>query len=585
MAGHVLVIGVDGTRFDALGAEATPSIWGLDVLTPITIDEATPSWSGPCWSNIATGVPVALHGITGNDFTGHRLAEHPDFLTVATRAGFGTLLAVAGWPPLATTEDGGPLFAEVSRREFVEASERHGMAAWDVADETVTAQAVSIIEADGPHASFVYLGAVDIAGHLIGAGADYHAAVRAADQRVGRLVAAVAARPDAADWTIVVVTDHGHLDEGGHGGREPEVITAWAGISGPGASGPAVASHLDIAPLVRHCLSLSQNGLWFPSPPMLMPPGNPARLPGGIQAGHVGHRHAQQLDQCYRAAFLEWCLLAGRRPVGDDKRRWRAPEHVRRRARGARETDGPGGGQWQERPSASGEIHPRKHARYSGQPAGRMTGPAEIMQARDQDFCQQSGIFACGVEVWVEDGDLSAGRPRGKHTEQVGQLRRVQSARGGAVNRRHEGRVEDVHVQMQPVAVQFVAVHDGQQRVRGGLRPGLADAAGRDDRVDERADLGQPLVVIAAAGMDRVAGQEVRSGAIHVGDGRPVHAYRRREVLTGQAEAPVAVPRVPEIGVAVQVHQAVPAPPAEREPGPDEQAAVPAEHQRSVSRV
>ena len=185
MSGHVLVIGVDGTRFDALSADATPAIWAADVLTPITIDDATPSWSGPCWANIATGVPVDQHGVTGNDLSGHQLATHPDFLTVATRAGFSTLLAVAGWPPLATDEDGGPLFAEVSRREFVEASEGDGMAAWDVADETVTSLTVSIIEADGPQASFVYLGAVDIAGHLIGAGADYHAAVRAADQRVG----------------------------------------------------------------------------------------------------------------------------------------------------------------------------------------------------------------------------------------------------------------------------------------------------------------------------------------------------------------------------------------------------------------
>ena len=58
------------------------------------------------------------HGITGNDLTGHRLAEHPDFVTRATRAGLPTLLAVSGWPPLALAEDGGPLFAEASTREF-----------------------------------------------------------------------------------------------------------------------------------------------------------------------------------------------------------------------------------------------------------------------------------------------------------------------------------------------------------------------------------------------------------------------------------------------------------------------------------
>jgi len=62
---------------------------------------------------------LAGHGITGNDLTGHRLAEHPDFVTRATRAGLPRLLAVSGWPPLALAEDGGPLFAEASTREFV----------------------------------------------------------------------------------------------------------------------------------------------------------------------------------------------------------------------------------------------------------------------------------------------------------------------------------------------------------------------------------------------------------------------------------------------------------------------------------
>ena len=58
-------------------------------------------------------------GSPGNDLTGHRLADHPDFVTVATRAGLPTLFAVSGWPPLALATDGGPLFAEASRREFV----------------------------------------------------------------------------------------------------------------------------------------------------------------------------------------------------------------------------------------------------------------------------------------------------------------------------------------------------------------------------------------------------------------------------------------------------------------------------------
>jgi hypothetical protein len=96
---HVLVIGVDGVRFDLLGPEVTPVIWGFGrdgFLGPVPVDESTPTWSGPCWATIATGRGVEGHGITGNDLTGHRLADHPDFVTVATRAGLPAAYHAAG---------------------------------------------------------------------------------------------------------------------------------------------------------------------------------------------------------------------------------------------------------------------------------------------------------------------------------------------------------------------------------------------------------------------------------------------------------------------------------------------------------
>jgi len=257
---HVLVIGVDGVRFDLLGPKVTPVIWGLGrdgFLGPVPIDETTPTWSGPCWATIATGCGVDGHAVTGNDLTGHELAAHPDFVTLATRAGLPTLLAVSGYPPLALAEDGGPMFAEAARREFVAVAEV-SLEAWEEADEAVTALAAKILAEEGPRLSFVYLGAADFAGHALGAGAAYREAARIADQRVGRLLAAVRSRSSAAyeGWTIVVVTDHGHLDEGGHGGREPEVATAWAAAAGPGI-GPGstpVTRQTQIAPLVLAAL-------------------------------------------------------------------------------------------------------------------------------------------------------------------------------------------------------------------------------------------------------------------------------------------------------------------------------------------
>ena len=176
-AGHVLVVGVDGVRSDLLGPDRTPSIWALGqdgFLAPVPVDETTPTWSGPCWATIATGTGVDGHAITGNDLTGHRLADHPDFVTLATRAGLPTLLAVSGWPPLALAADGGPLFAEASRREFVAVPETS--LAWDRRRNQPgdlgcrrrghhPARRGPSWPQDAPRVSFVYLGGVDIAGH------------------------------------------------------------------------------------------------------------------------------------------------------------------------------------------------------------------------------------------------------------------------------------------------------------------------------------------------------------------------------------------------------------------------------------
>ena len=294
--GHVLVIGVDGVRFDLVRPDTMPSAWSIGrdgFLAVVPVDEATPTWSGPCWATIATGTGVDRHGVTGNDLTGHRLADHPDFVTLATRAGLPTLLAVSGWPPLALPEDGGPLFAEASRREFAavpesslawDGGDQASLASWDAADEAITALAVAILAGEAPRVSFVYLGGVDITGHVTGAGGAYRTAARAADRRIGRLVSAVRSRPAGEDWTIVVVTDHGHLDQGGHGGREHEVATAWAAVAGPGirpGASPLITRQDQVAPLV-----LAAAGWHGPLPghapgPFGTNPGRAVRGPSG----------------------------------------------------------------------------------------------------------------------------------------------------------------------------------------------------------------------------------------------------------------------------------------------------------------
>ena len=70
---------------------------------------------------------------------------------------------------------------------------------------------------------------------LLGVGMEYRDYIEASDRRLGEMLAAVAVREGSADefWTVVVVTDHGHVDAGGHGGETDAERTAWIATCGP----------------------------------------------------------------------------------------------------------------------------------------------------------------------------------------------------------------------------------------------------------------------------------------------------------------------------------------------------------------
>jgi predicted AlkP superfamily pyrophosphatase or phosphodiesterase len=258
---RVLIIGIDGVRLDVLHTTATPhldAVAAAGFLAPVRIDDATPTWSGPCWATVATGVSVARHGITHNVFTGHNLAAYPDFLTMASLAGKRSYLSVGSWEPLATAACGGPLFAAPDRLTFTS----HGIDC-DRGDEAATVDAERELVAADYDVAFVYLGDVDETGHELGVGAEYTAAVERADARVGRLVAALRSRPGyaAEDWTVIAVTDHGHVDEGGHGGDSDLERTAWIAACGPGiapGSEPGTLRHVDVAAHVYEALGLTE---------------------------------------------------------------------------------------------------------------------------------------------------------------------------------------------------------------------------------------------------------------------------------------------------------------------------------------
>jgi arylsulfatase A-like enzyme len=264
---RVLVVGIDGVRLDVLRRLSTPHLDTLAAdgfLTPIEVDDRTPTMSGPCWTTIVTGVSVEKHGVWSNDFTGHRLDVFPDFATrLAQRDGRRTFVA-AGWQPLMQIRDGGPLFRAPSRAAYISPS-ADTPEAWEACDEQITEEAVRVLAGDDIDASFVYLGAPDETAHFLGCGDAYEAAVLRADARVGRLLDAVRSRASygSEQWTVLVVTDHGHVGAGGHGGRSHEERTAWLIAAGPGLrSAPPKVRHVDVAAQVFASLGRDADRHW-----------------------------------------------------------------------------------------------------------------------------------------------------------------------------------------------------------------------------------------------------------------------------------------------------------------------------------
>ncbi|UCC83807.1 MAG: alkaline phosphatase family protein [Gemmatimonadota bacterium] len=232
----VLVIGIDGVRPDVLAEVPTPAIDALiseGAFSGRVITEAQ-TISGPGWSSMLTGVWPEKHGVTSNDFTGNNYATYPDFLSrLELIDGDFSTFAVVDWAPLGSEASGGPLLSDTIDVKLDFDGDQLG---YQEGDNRSVAAAVRFLEHQDPDAAFVYIGYPDVAAHDHGGRSqEYYQSIETADVHVGRLVAALRNRPtyEREDWLILVSTDHGHRDAGGHGGDSPEERTVFFLASGP----------------------------------------------------------------------------------------------------------------------------------------------------------------------------------------------------------------------------------------------------------------------------------------------------------------------------------------------------------------
>ena len=243
---HVVAILVDALRVDtAANPDVMPYLNQLRAEgASATIHSGTPSYSFPGWSVLMTGA--------WTDLSDGPAMNPPDgeSATPWTQDNVFTAVHNAG---MRTAFSGTDFFPQVIPPQALDTS-------FTVHDETVANdelsanEAVKFIQSGQYPLLLVHINQVDFAGHYEGGVLDPHwdqAATRA-DKLIEQIVSSLDLKKD----TVLIFSDHGQIDAGGHGGQDPVVliqpfIMAGAGVL-PGDYGDI--DQVDVAPTITTLL-------------------------------------------------------------------------------------------------------------------------------------------------------------------------------------------------------------------------------------------------------------------------------------------------------------------------------------------
>jgi hypothetical protein len=232
---HVLVIGVDGTNLRRVIAGDNPNFDALmgDSVTGVASIVGHTTISNPSWTAILTGAWDNQTGVINNIFTADTYMKWP---TVINQLEYFNseidTMVIADWDVITDIAQAGQYPVDT----YSLVPQVPGDTNWSLTDAEVTAQTVAAIgSGDPPNFLFSYLVQVDEAGHQYGgASPQYAAAINRTDTNIGAIMEAV--NTSGENWTVIVVTDHGHQPQlgFGHGFQSPDETSTWVIANGDG---------------------------------------------------------------------------------------------------------------------------------------------------------------------------------------------------------------------------------------------------------------------------------------------------------------------------------------------------------------
>jgi len=235
---HVLLLGIDGCRFDAQTKADTPNLdklreQGIYSPTALILGDRyrkNDTVSGPGWGSINTGVWADKHNVQGNRFREPKFDKYPHFFHYVKQSmPEAKTVSIINWPPIAQY---------IVSAADVSIDTKKGTSYAEADDDAMAAAVQELSQQDGPTAMLLYFGEVDEAGHAHGfhpSVPQYIAAIEHVDTLVGRVLEAIEKRT-GEEWLIVVTSDHGGSGRGHGGGHNnPDILNSFLIVSGEAA--------------------------------------------------------------------------------------------------------------------------------------------------------------------------------------------------------------------------------------------------------------------------------------------------------------------------------------------------------------
>jgi len=245
---RVIFILVDGLRKDTSENELVmPNLAELRQNgASATIHSEPPSYSEPAYTTLLTGArPDISDGPAVNlDYENIFTFSQDDLFSAAHRAGLKTAISGYYW------------FEKMVPQSAVDSS-FYTPGEDDAADQAVMAAALPWIKAENEQLILIHLDQVDYAGHHEGGAKDprWNEAATRTDEMIGQIMNEV----DLSKDTVLVLSDHGHIMNGGHGGQDADVLVQPLVLTGKGINPGTydAVNQTDIAPTLAALLGIA----------------------------------------------------------------------------------------------------------------------------------------------------------------------------------------------------------------------------------------------------------------------------------------------------------------------------------------